>query len=50
MSLSSEDWLGVFKPLKPWPINIHSKRTLHCDIRQDDLLRDAKLDLKLADF
>lgn len=29
---------------------IHSKRTLHCDIRHDNLLLDANLDLKLADF
>ncbi|KAH6973858.1 kinase-like domain-containing protein [Ilyonectria sp. MPI-CAGE-AT-0026] len=29
---------------------IHSKRILHCDIRQDNLLLDAKFDLKLADF
>ncbi|KAJ2905729.1 kinase-like protein [Zalerion maritima] len=29
---------------------IHSKRILHCDIRQDNLLLDANLDLKLADF
>lgn len=30
--------------------HIHSKRILHCDIRQDNLLLDANLDLKLADF
>jgi serine/threonine protein kinase len=29
---------------------IHSKRVLHCDIRHDNLLLDANLDLKLADF
>lgn len=29
---------------------IHSKRTFHCDIRHDNLLLDANLDLKLADF
>lgn len=29
---------------------IHSKCVLHCDIRHDNLLLDANLDLKLADF
>lgn len=29
---------------------IHSKRILHCDIRHDNFLLDANLDLKLADF
>ncbi|RDA89058.1 hypothetical protein CP532_2269 [Ophiocordyceps camponoti-leonardi (nom. inval.)] len=29
---------------------IHSKRTLHCDIRHDNFLLDANLDLMLADF
>ncbi|KAF1842061.1 kinase-like protein [Cucurbitaria berberidis CBS 394.84] len=29
---------------------IHSKRILHCDLRHDNFLLDAKLDLKLADF
>ncbi|KAF7503563.1 hypothetical protein GJ744_003636 [Endocarpon pusillum] len=29
---------------------IHSKRVLHCDIRHDNLLPDADLDLKLAEF
>ncbi|KAF4510677.1 hypothetical protein G6O67_002552 [Ophiocordyceps sinensis] len=30
--------------------HVHSKRILHCDIRHDNLLLDANLDLKLADF
>lgn len=29
---------------------IHSRRVVHCDIRHDNLLLDANLDLKLADF
>ena len=29
---------------------IHSKRVLHCDIRHHNLLLDAALDLRLADF
>lgn len=29
---------------------IHSRRVLHCDIRHDNFLLDANLDLKLADF
>lgn len=29
---------------------IHSKRVLHCDLRHDNFLLDANLDLKLADF
>ncbi|KJZ71058.1 hypothetical protein HIM_09530 [Hirsutella minnesotensis 3608] len=29
---------------------VHSKRILHCDIRHDNLLLDANLELKLADF
>ncbi|GAB1312201.1 hypothetical protein MFIFM68171_02411 [Madurella fahalii] len=29
---------------------IHSRRVVHCDIRHDNFLLDANLDLKLADF
>jgi len=29
---------------------IHSKRVLHCDLRHDNFLLDANLDLKLGDF